>query len=1093
MNCTIVRPFFLLAVFLFSAFFTGITAGEGKLTPETFLGLKFRPLGPALTSGRIIDFAVNPNDRTHYFVAVASGGVWVTHNAGITYQPVFDKEGSYSIGCVTLDPNNPHTVWVGTGENNSQRSVGYGDGVYKSLDGGKSWTNMGLEHSEHIGKILVDPRNSQVVYVAAQGPLWRSGGDRGLYKTTDGGKTWKRILYISENTGVSDLVFDPRNPDVLYAAAYQRRRHVWTLINGGPESAIYKSTDGGKSWRKINRGLPKVDLGRIGLAISPVNSDVLYAIVEAAEGKGGFYRSTDRGESWEKRSSYVSRSPQYYQEIFCDPVEVDRIYSMDVYLQVSEDGGKTFKPLGETYKHVDNHAMWIDPADPDYLLVGCDGGIYESYDRGENWDFKANLPVTQFYKIAIDNEAPFYNVYGGTQDNFTLGGPSRTISANGITNRDWFITLGGDGFQPAVDPEDPNIIYCEYQYGGLARFDKRSGERVYIQPQPGKDEPPLRWNWDSPLIISPHSHTRLYFAANKIFRSDDRGNSWKAISPDLTRQIDRNKLPVMGKVWSIDAVSKNRSTSFYGNIVALTESPLQEGLLYAGTDDGLIQVSEDGGKHWRRIDHFPGVPDTTYVNALLASQHDVNTVYAAFNNHKRGDFKPYLLKSTNRGKSWKSISGNLPQRGSIYTIAEDHVNPNLLFVGTEFGVFFTIDGGKHWTKLRGGLPTIAVRDIKIQKRENDLVVGTFGRGIYILDDYSPLRSVSPQTLAQEAVLFPVKQAWMYIQSNPLGLKDKAFQGASFFNTPNPFGATFTYYLKEEIKTRHKIRREKEAAREKAGKPVYYPTWNALKEEMRQETPTMVLTVKDAAGNVVRRLTGPVSAGFHRVTWDLRYPPLTPVELKTSAEENPFASPPTGPMIVPGTYSVSLAKMVDGKLVTLGEPRSFEAVPLGLASLPARDKVAVLAFQQKTARLQRAVLGARRAVNEALQRIKYLKKAWENTPEAEPALRTRLRDLENRLQDLLAELAGDPVRRKYNEPTPPSIIQRVQSIVTGHWASTSAPTETQLRAYRIAAEQFALVLPPLQKLIEQELKQIEEKMESLHAPWTPGRVPRWKPE
>ena len=1078
---------------LFLLFYSAALAGEKNMKSQIFNGLKFRSLGPALTSGRIIDLAVNPNDRAHYFVAAASGGVWVTHNAGITYQPVFDREGSYSIGCVALDPNNPHVVWVGTGENNSQRSVGYGDGVYKSLDGGKSWKNMGLRNSEHIGKIVIDPRQSEVVYVAAQGPLWKAGGDRGLYKTTDGGKTWKRVLYISENTGISDLVYDPRNPDVLYVAAYQRRRHVWTLINGGPESAIYKSTDGGESWRKITQGLPKVDLGRIGLAISPANPDVIYAIVEAAEGKGGFFRSTDRGESWEKRSAYVSRSPQYYQEIFCDPVDVDRIYSMDVWMQVSEDGGKTFQPLGEKYKHVDNHALWIDPQDPDYLLAGCDGGIYESYDRGKNWHFKANLPVTQFYKIAVDSAFPFYNVYGGTQDNFTLGGPSRTTSANGITNRDWFITLGGDGFQPVVDPEDPNIIYCQYQYGGLARFDRRSGERVYIQPQPGKDEAPLRWNWDSPLIISPHSHTRLYFAANKIFRSDDRGNSWVAISPDLTRQIDRNKLPVMGKIWSIDAVSKNRSTSFYGNIVALSESPLQEGLLYAGTDDGLIQVTEDGGKHWRRIAHFPGVPDTTYVNALLASQHSANTVYAAFNNHKRGDFQPYLLKSTDRGKSWKSVVGNLPQRGSIYTIAEDYRNPNLLFVGTEFGVFFTVDGGQHWTQLKGGLPTIAVRDLRIQKRENDLVVGTFGRGIYILDDYSPLRMLSADLLEREAVLFPVKKTYMYIQSNPLGQKDKSFQGASFFNTPNPFGAVFTYYLKEEIPTRRKVRREKEKALEKAGKPVYYPSWAALKQELREEKPTTVLTVRDETGKVVRRLTGPVTAGFHRITWDLRYPPLTPVELKKHSGDNPFASSPSGPMVVPGTYTVSLAKMVDGKLIPLGEPRSFQTVPLGLATLPAKDKAAVLAFQQQTARLQRAVLGARRVTDEALRRIKYLKKAWENTPDADPQLRSRLHELENRLKDMLVELSGDPVKREYNEPAAPSIIQRVQSIVSGHWASTSAPTETQRQAYRIALEKFASLLPQLQKLIEQDLKQIENQMETLHAPWTPGRVPRWKPE
>ncbi len=402
---------------------------EDRFTAETFSGLKLRSIGPALTSGRIGDLAVDPEDHSTIYVAVASGGVWKTTNAGTTWTPIFDGEGSYSIGCVTLDPNNSNVVWVGTGENNSQRSVGYGDGVYKSLDGGGSWTKMGLESSEHIGKIVVDPRDSDVVYVAAQGPLWAPGGDRGLYKTTDGGKTWAAVLEISENTGVSDLVVDPRDPDVLYAAAYQRRRHVWTLVNGGPESALHKSTDGGATWRKLAGGLPSGDVGRIGLAISPADPDVVYAMVEAALDGGGFYRSTDRGETWKKVNDYVSGSPQYYQELIADPHDADRVYSMDTWMQVTEDGGKTWESVPETYKHVDNHALWIDPGDTDHLLAGCDGGLYETFDRGATWRFFFNLPVTQFYKIAVDNDQPFYNVYGGTQDNFTLGGTSRTTSA----------------------------------------------------------------------------------------------------------------------------------------------------------------------------------------------------------------------------------------------------------------------------------------------------------------------------------------------------------------------------------------------------------------------------------------------------------------------------------------------------------------------------------------------------------------------------------------------------------------------------------------------------------------------------------------
>jgi len=1064
------------------------------LSAETFAGLKFRGIGPALTSGRITDIAVHPQKRQHYFVAAASGGVWKTENAGTTWQPVFDNESSYSIGCVVIDPKNPFTVWVGTGENNSQRSVSYGDGVYKSVDGGKSWQNVGLKHSEHIGKIVIDPRNSAVVYVAAQGPLWKAGGDRGLYKTTDGGLTWHNILDISEHTGVTDLVYDPRNPDVLIAAAYQRRRRVWTLIDGGPESAIYKSTDGGATWRQIESGLPKDDMGRIGLAISPANPNIVYAIIEAANEAGGFFRSLDRGENWQKMSAYVSGSPQYYQEIVADPVDPDRVYSLDTWMQVTRDGGKSFHKVGEAYKHVDNHALWIDPEDPAYLLAGCDGGVYESFDRGGSWDFKANLPVTQFYRVSVDNAFPFYNVYGGTQDNFTLGGPSRTTNIHGITNRDWFITLGGDGFETQIDPEDPNIIYSQFQYGGLVRFDKRSGEHLFIQPQPGKDEAPLRWNWDSALMISPHSHTRLYFAAQKVFRSDDRGNTWRAISPDLTRNLDRNKLKVMGRIQPVDAVAKNKSTSFFGTIVSLDESPSQEGLIYAGTDDGLIQVSEDGGASWRKIERFPGVPPMPYISDIVASQHQATTVFAAFDLHKDGDFKPYLLKSQDAGRSWKSISGNLPERGTVYAIAEDHQEPDLLFVGTEFGVFFTVDGGRRWAQLTGGIPTIAVRDLVIQKRENDLVAGTFGRGFYVLDDYTPLRLIRDGVLRRDAELFPVKKTWMYIQDAPLGLRNKAFQGNGFFAAPNPpFGAVFTYHLKQDYKTLKEQRHEKEHAADRERGDLQYPAWHELREERRERKPQVVLTVKDEEGHVVRRLTGPAKQGFHRVAWDLRYPPSVPIRLGSTDSDNPFRDPPTGPMVLPGVYSVSLALLRHGKEIPLAEPKSFVTAPLSMPSLPAEDKAALLAFLKKTARLQRAVLGASKAADEGLTRMKHLLKAVQATPDANAGLMTKVVVLEHELRDLLIKLKGDPVIRRYSEPQLPSIIDRVQGIVGTQWGSSSEPTQTSRDAYSIAAAEFNTLLTQLRLLLETDLENLEAEFEQAGAPYTPGRLPDWRPE
>jgi photosystem II stability/assembly factor-like uncharacterized protein len=1092
------RPF-LVAVLIVCA--AAGFAGQEKPDPfssAAFSGLAFRSIGPAVTSGRVVDIAVDPRHRATYYVAVASGGLWKTTTAGTTWTPVFDSQGSYSIGCVTLDPNDPMTVWVGTGENNSQRSVSYGDGVYRSVDGGRTWENMGLGESMHIGRIVVDPRDSKVVYVAAMGNLWKSTPERGVYKTIDGGRTWTQSLKIGDDTGVSEVHVDPRNPDVLYATAYQRRRHVWTLINGGPESAIYKSTDAGATWKKLTNGLPREDLGRIGLAISPASPDIVYAIVEAANRAGGVFRSTDRGANWEKRSDYVSGSPQYYQELIPDPKNPDRVYSNDVFLMVTDDGGRTFRRAGERFKHVDNHALWIDPDDTDHLLNGNDGGVYETWDRGANWQFKANLPVTQFYRVTVDESRPFYQICGGTQDNFTLCGPSRTGTEHGITNDEWFVVTGGDGFQPRVDPKDTNIVYAESQHGGLVRYDRRTGEEIDIQPQPAPGEDPLRWNWDSPLLISPHQHTRLYFAAQRVFRSDDRGNTWKPISPDLTRRIDRNRLEVMGRVWSVDAVAKNASTSFYGNIVSLAESPAREGLLYAGTDDGLVQVSEDGGATWRRVEKFPGVPDRTYVSRLEASQHGAETVYAAFDNHKMGDLKPYVLKSTDRGRTWTSIAGDLPERGTVYAVVEDHVKPDLLFAGTEFGVFFTTDGGRRWVQLKGGMPVIAVRDLAIQKRENDLVLGTFGRGFYVLDDYTPLRTVTPALLEQPATLFAPRPAWMYVPARPLGLRGKGFLGESFYTAPNPpFGAVFTYYLKEELKTKQKTRQDAEKKIAEKGGDVAYPSWDELRAEEREEPPAVVLTVSDESGQVVRRLTGPVTAGFHRVAWDLRYPPFSPVPTTPPSppDENPFGSPPAGPLASPGSYRVSLALRRDGELTPAGAPQTFTTMPVGTASLPLseQERASLLDFQQRTGRLQRAVLGAAAAVRDQQQRIPLIKRAIADTPGAEAALVDRVDQIEDGLREISVALNGDTVVARRNEPTPPSIVQRVQGIVSGHWTSTSAPTQTHREAYRAAAEAFAPVLDRLRTLVEVDLKAIDDRLEALGAPYTPGRVPRWTPE
>jgi len=1057
---------------------------------ETFNGLSFRCIGTAKTSGRVVDFAVNPNNHNEYFVAAASGGVWKTSNGGITYTPVFEGEGSYSIGCIRIDPNNPNVVWVGTGENNNQRSVAYGDGVYKSEDGGKSWKNMGLKNSEHTGMIVIDPKNSDIVYVAAYGPLWSAGGDRGIYKTTDGGKTWKQILFVSENTGFNEIHMDPRNSNVLYACAHQRRRQVYTYISGGPESNIFKSIDGGITWDTLRKGLPEVDKGRIGIAISPANPDYIYAIIEAADKKGGVFRSTNRGASWDKMSDNTTAG-NYYQEIFCDPKDVDKVMYVDFWVMVSKDGGKTFAKIGEKNKHVDNHALWIDDSNTKHLLVGCDGGVYETYDFGANWQFKANLPVAQFYKVAVDNSVPFYWVYGGTQDNNSLGAPSRTTSANGITNADWIFTLEGDGYETQVDPENPDIVYPQSQYGGLARFDKKSGETIDIRPVEGENEPALRWNWDSPLLISSHKHTRLYCGANKLFRTDDMGNTWTAISGDLSRQLDRNKFPVMGKVWSMDAVAKNSSTDFYGQLVSISESYFDENHLVVGTDDGLIQVTKDGGKSWAKIDNIAGVPERTYVNQIIASQHDKNVFYATFNHHRYGNFKPYVYRSADGGITWSPIQGNLPERGSVYTIAEDHVNKDLLFAGTEFGVYFTIDGGQKWIQLKGGLPTIAVRDLAIQTRESDLVVATFGRGYYILDDYTPLRNLKKADLDKEAFISPIKDSWMFIESyTAAGGPQKGFQGESFYSAPNPkVGAVFTYYLKENLKTMKEKRQEMEKEKIKKIEPVYYPSADSIRLEDQYPDPYLLFTITDDAGAVVRKIKTPAKKGLGRMVWDMRYAAPGPVNFNTPDPTNPYDQPETGYLAMAGTYKVSLSKFEDSKITELVPAQPFVIKSLNAALLPATDKKALDTFCKKVSELRRATGAAETYRGELTNKIKFIKSAILDAQMPMASIAEQVHGIEKRLNAVDTKMNGDASIARREFETPPSINGRIGTIEGTLWTATSAPTQTAMQSFDIASKQFALLLPEL-KSIDEEIKKAESTLEKNHAPYTPGRLPEW---
>ena len=897
-----------LAVCILAAFGLGLAQQNSnfQLTGDAFREFSLRNLAGTFKSGRIADIAVDPRNRSVWYIATASGGLWKTTNHGMSFAPIFDEGGSYSLGCVTLDPKNADVVWLGTGENQAQRAIGWGDGIYKSIDGGKTWKKAGLANSEHIGKIWIDPRNTDTVFVAAQGPLFAPGGDRGLYKTTDGGSTWKPVLQITENTGITDLDVDPRNPDVMYTAAYQRRRNTSVIVAGGPDSAIYKTTDAGAHWIKLTDGIPTVDKGRIALAVSPQKPDVVYATVttNAQNKQSGFYRSQDAGAHWTFMAPFIVQDPEYYGEIYADPSQFDRVYAMDMAIRVTEDGGKTVRAAGWQI-HSDNHALTFDPTDPQHLLVGNDGGLWESYDHGHTWRHYNNIPVTQFYRVDLDNGLPFYNVYGGAQDNGSQGVPSRTQNRAGIRTSDWLNTGGGDGYQSRVDPQDPDTVYACSQNIGCNRLDLKTGVSVSIHPSIATRE--IRSRWDVPFIISPHSHTRLYIAGNRLMRSDDRGGSWKFVSPDLTRNIDRDSVPVMGKVWGADAVWKNAFTDQYGTGTALAESPLKEGLLFVGTDDGLVSISEDGGANWRKVEKFPGVPDLTYVTDVFPSPHDVNTVFVALNDFQRGNFQPYLLKSADLGRTWTPIAGNLAPRDPAWTIVQDPVNPSLLFVGTEYGLSFTVDGGRQWVPLKGGLPPIPIRDLEIQTRESDLVAASFGRGFFVLDDYAPLRQITPDVFSQEGVLFAVgRKARAYEQ---IGYYEA--QGDNMASPNPPMGALLTYFVRDE-----------------------------------PGEAKIVLTVTDSEGKMVRQIEGAAKAGLHRTAWDLRETP-PPAPQGQGRGGRGAGTPPVegeeqtaarggrgfggrgrqGALVKPGNYNVTLGKMVNGTVTPLGKPQMVEVVPL----------------------------------------------------------------------------------------------------------------------------------------------------------------------
>ena len=1078
----------------------GAQADEEKkpgFNEATFNGLELRGVGPAFMSGRIADIVIDDTNPSTWYVGVGSGGVWKTENAGTTWTPVFDNEGSYSIGCITIDPNDPNTVWVGTGENVSGRHVGYGDGVYRSRDGGKHWENLGLSKSEHVGMIRIDPRDSNTIFVAAQGPLWSGGGDRGLFKSTDGGATWRKVLGDGHGnkpdddryTGVNEVHMDPRNPDVMYAVTWQRLRNVAVVLDGGPATGIHKSVDGGETWRELTEGLPEGNLGKIGLAISPQDPGVIYATIEEANRTGGFWRSQDGGETWEKTNEYLSSAtgPHYYQELFASPHYEGHVYQMDAMLHMTMDAGDTFIPLPHETKHGDHHALAFRADDPDYLLIGTDGGVYESFDLGTTWRFIANLPVTQFYKVAVDYDEPFYNIYGGTQDNNSQGGPSRTMNNSGIQNSDWFVTMFGDGHQSAVDPNNPDIIYAQWQQGNLTRFDRRTGERVYIKPQARKGEAPDRYNWDSPILISPHDSKRLFFGTQRVWMSDDYGDSWQPISDDLTRNEQRIRQPLMGRTWSYDSPWDLFAMSQFNTITSLSESPLVGGLVYVGTDDGLIQVTEDNGRSWRRLDKLPGVPDRFFVNDIKADLHDPDTVYVVVDNHKAGDFKPYILKSENRGRSWKSIVGNLPERHLLWRVVQDHVKPGLMFVGTEFGVFFTVDGGGNWTKLKGGAPNIPFRDLVIQTRENDLVGATFGRSFFVLDDYSALRMVDDRLLKEGNELFPVRTARWYVPRNPLGCGGEnctGSQGDSYFTAPNPaFGATFTYYLAEGFISSKDKRRKAEKKLEKENANVTFPGWDTIIRESREDAPAIVFTIRNSEGMIVRQVEAPAEAGFHRVAWDLRYPALQP--WAPEAEGDDGDGGPLGVLVAPGSFTVDMHARVDGVLTKLDSER-FDVTSIRPdPTLPGSTQPQRVIFEHQVDELIRASSGTGQSVAAVVAELDAVKATLERST-TDGSLYEVANTIQQRLKAASDRLTGNEARNMQNDYAEMTVQMRLWHARFAPGVGAYGPTPAQQESLRLARALYDEVVAELDDLIGTDYTGLKEAMDVARVPWTPGR-------
>ena len=891
------RSIFACVAFLLAA--AGITPGAPQNSTDKFKNLEFREIGPAVMGGRIDDFAVVESDPNIVYVGTASGGVWKTTNNGTTWEPVFDKEAVSTIGDVAIAPSDPSVVWVGTGEPNNRQSSSWGDGVYKSLDAGKTWKRMGLGATHHIARIVIHPKNPDVVYVAAQGHLWGANPDRGVYKSSDGGKTWSQVLKINDDTGVTDIAMDPQSPDILYAAAYERRRTPFGFNGGGPGSAIYKTTDGGATWKKLTKGLPYEnggDTGRIGLDVYRKDPNIVYA--EIQHEKGGTFRSEDKGETW-KRMGETDPRPSYYSQIRVDPNNDLRIWELGAQMYYSEDGGKTFATQRVRGIHGDFHAMWIDPANSNHMMTGSDGGIHWSDDAGKNWNFLNVIAIGQFYEVALDNEKP-YHICGGLQDNGSWCGPSQTLTREGIINEDWQVIHGGDGFYAAIDNVEPWIVYTESQDGHLARRDMHTGQQRSIMPEAKAGEPHYRFQWNSPVAVSSHNHTTIYYGGNYLFESTDRGDSWTRLGGDLTTGADRSKLLILGKAPDKNTLSRNDGVEEYPTITSISESPLSSKVLWVGTDDGNLQVTRDGGKTWKNVaSKVPGVPKGTYVSRVVASKTGEGAAFATFDGHRSDDYSVYLFATTDYGETWKSTCNGIPNSaGTVHVIREHPRNTNLLFAGTEFGLWVSWDRGGNWTALKNNFPTVPVDDIEIQARDNDLVLGTHGRSIWILDDMTPLEKMDGSVANSSLTFFPPRTATTWF------LRQRRWSaGQQMFTAKNPpYGALLSYYLKEGVPPET----PKRNSEDRTDAAEQRPRREARAEAAEKKEGKVKITVVDKDGKVIRELDGPGAAGVNRTNWDLRAnPPAEPTPEQQEAIAAGFGFGPRGPLVEPGEYTIRI--------------------------------------------------------------------------------------------------------------------------------------------------------------------------------------------